>query len=275
MDSKGRIQPKFSKKKGNSKHFVETYDALEQLCLKLKMKKPKVINLTNENKLPEKLVQTYYRCDNEEKDLYLYCFLKQHMNENTIVFANSISCVKRVLGMLKILGVTHQFLHSKMQQRARLKNLDRFKKNIASNTGLLVCTDVAARGLDIPFVHNVVHYQMPLNAEIYVHRCGRTARIGRDGLAFALFAPQDEKNFFTLCRVLGLNEESISQTDISLAEINSLKKQIESAKKFEKALYTKEKKQKRADWMLKLSKETGIDMDDELRDELDGLAERE
>ena len=67
---------------------------------------------------------------------------------------------------------------------------------------ILVCTDVASRGLDIPNVQNVIHYQSPFNAEIYVHRCGRTARIGRSGESLALLAPQDERNFKTLSSVL-------------------------------------------------------------------------
>jgi superfamily II DNA/RNA helicase len=71
-----------------------------------------------------------------------------------------------------------------------LKNLDKFKRgvnaiessgDVGNDSAILVCTDVAARGLDIPFVSNVVHYQCPFNAEIYIHRCGRTARIGRKG----------------------------------------------------------------------------------------------
>jgi len=70
-----------------------------------------------------------------------------------------------------------------------LKNLDRFKA-LVENPGalnqegvfraaLLICTDVAARGIDIPNVRTVINYQMPVNAETYVHRCGRTARIGK------------------------------------------------------------------------------------------------
>lgn len=62
-------------------------------------------------------------------------------------------------------------------------------------SAILVCTDVAARGLDIPNVQNVIHYQSPFNAEVYVHRCGRTARIGKSGEALNLLAPEDEKAY--------------------------------------------------------------------------------
>lgn len=100
-----------------------------------------------------------------------------------------------------------------MQQRARLKSLDRFKsgvqrlesapvdlgaaagKTMQGKSSILVCTDVAARGLDIPNVQNVIHYQSPFNAEVYVHRCGRTARIGNSGEALNLLAPEDERAY--------------------------------------------------------------------------------
>ena len=92
-----------------------------------------------------------------------------------------------------------------MQQRQRLKNLEKFKRGVneieagVDTSAILVCTDVAARGLDIPYVSNVLHYQCPWNAEIYVHRCGRTARIGRDGECLALLSPDDNKAFKGIC----------------------------------------------------------------------------
>lgn len=69
-------------------------------------------------------------------------------------------------------------------------------------SALLICTDVAARGIDIPNVKTVINYQMPVNAETYVHWCGRTARIGKSGTSYSLLSPDDEKNFRTIYRVL-------------------------------------------------------------------------
>jgi len=66
----------------------------------------------------------------------------------------------------------------------------------------LICTDVAARGIDIPNVKTVINYQMPVNAETYVHWCGRTARIGWSGTSYSLLSPDDEKNFRTIYKVL-------------------------------------------------------------------------
>lgn len=77
-----------------------------------------------------------------------------------------------------------------------------------------MCTDVAARGLDIPNVQNVIHYQCPFNAEIYVHRSGRTARIGRSGQSLNLLAPEDQTNFKTICKVLNKKTEDVQMLDV-------------------------------------------------------------
>ena len=208
LDSKGRIRPSKKSKKNDRR---ENFDALEELWKKLrfKQKRPKVINLTENLKLPSKLVEIYQRCQNDEKDLYIFYFLQNHFHESTIIFVNSITCIKRVGSMLDILKVPHRILHSRMQQRARLKNFDRFRRDVENlsadptkESAVLVCTDVGARGLDIPNVNNIIHYQMPENAEVYLHRWGRTARIGKEGLALSLFAPQDEKKFKLIYKVL-------------------------------------------------------------------------
>ena len=78
-----------------------------------------------------------------------------------------------------------------MQQRARLKYLDRFKKGGGGGgkTSILVATDVAARGIDIKGVDLVVHYQVPMSADTYVHRSGRTGRANAEGASVMLVTP--------------------------------------------------------------------------------------
>jgi superfamily II DNA/RNA helicase len=126
-----------------------------------------------------------------------------------------------------------------MQQRQRLKNLDRFKNAVQKcETGvsggdgaILVCTDVAARGLDIPNVHNVLHYQCPFNAEVYIHRCGRTARIGREGQVLALLSEEDEKQFRTIRKiVVGKTEERLEPYPLSYVQLSKLEPLIDAAK---------------------------------------------
>ena len=125
------------------------------------------------------------------------------------MFVNAISCLRRVLALLTLLHVPVFALHAQMQQRQRLKNLDRFKVptfcvssfspfvltspqiSQVEDSAILLCTDVAARGLDIPSVPHVVHYQLPRSSETYVHRSGRTARAGAQGLSLALVDETD------------------------------------------------------------------------------------
>lgn len=94
--------------------------------------------------------------------------------------------------MLSLLGLPIIALQGNMQQRARLKALDRFKSRKDS---LLIATDVAARGLDIPGVDLVIHFQLPRSAETYVHRSGRTARGDAGGLSVAVIEPSDQKTY--------------------------------------------------------------------------------
>ena len=168
IDNSGRITPKKAKKlKKQGINQKDTVDTLEQLCktLRFRSKTPKVIDLTdvdqNNQRMPDTLTEMAVRCKPEEKDLYSYYFLSEHKDQATIVFCNSITCVRRLTSLLAFLKIPNQWpLHSKMQQRQRLKNLDRFKNAVTKcEAGLgggagaiLVCTDVAARGLDIPYV---------------------------------------------------------------------------------------------------------------------------
>lgn len=106
--------------------------------------------------------------------------------------------MRRLAALARLLGLPVHPIHAQQQQRQRLKSLDRFK---ADENGVLIATDVAARGLDIPQVKTVVHFQLPASADIYVHRSGRTGRAGREGVAIALVAPSERARFVALLRV--------------------------------------------------------------------------
>ena len=121
----------------------------------------------------------------------------------------------------------------------------------AADGAILVCTDVAARGLDIPNVQNVIHYQSPFNAEIYVHRSGRTARIGRTGESLALLAPQDERNFKTLCTVLKKEMNTVSMLDVKYSHLEMLRSVVKTAADLEKQDHRRYADEKAASWLVK------------------------
>jgi ATP-dependent RNA helicase DDX24/MAK5 len=77
------------------------------------------------------------------------------------------------------------------------QSIDRFR---ASENGILIATDLVARGIDIKNVRTIIHYKLPHSAEVYVHRCGRTARAFADGCSIALIEPNETSKFYTLCK---------------------------------------------------------------------------
>ena len=133
---------------------------------------------------------------------------------------------------------------------------------------ILVCTDVAARGLDIPNVQNVIHYQCPFNAEIYVHRSGRTARIGKSGDSLALLAPDDERNFKTLCSVLGKEMGDVKMLDVKYQHLELLRSVIAQATEAEKDHHRKHADEKAATWLVQQAKNAELVMDDDLKQEV-------
>ena len=141
------------------------------------------------------LVQAQLSCTPDEKDAFLLLLLRTRLaNGRTILFANAITALQRLKALLTLLEVPALVLQGGMQQRARLKALERFREG-GEHASVLLATDVAARGLDIEGVEYVVHYQLPRSAEVYVHRSGRTARAAASGLSIALIEPADHKTY--------------------------------------------------------------------------------
>ena len=126
-------------------------------------------------------------------------------------------------------GFSATGLHGDMTQSARLAALDEFKNG---QIPLLVASDVAARGLDIPSVSHVFNFDVPSNAEDYVHRIGRTGRAGRHGHAFTLIAGEDdEKAILAIEKLTGQPIPVLSNTDRQSKKEHSTDDAGKSAKK--------------------------------------------
>lgn len=121
--------------------------------------KAKIVDLTAAAKAlkPATLSEMkLYSASLEDKDYYLYYFLRHHLGR-TLIFCNSINSVRRLTSVFTLLGMHPLPLHAQMHQKQRLKHLEKFS---SMDNSLLIATDVAARGLDIPNVQHVVHYQV-------------------------------------------------------------------------------------------------------------------
>ena len=197
----------------------------------------------------------------DERDALLYHILSQEPGL-VIVFVNAISALRRLLAILKTLRLPVEGLHGNMQQRARLKYLDRFKKGAGGGgkTSILVATDVAARGIDIKGVDLVVHYQVPMSADTYVHRSGRTGRANAEGASVMLVTPAERQRYRTLLR--NLNREaplpSFPTVESAVAEA---KRRVAVARKLDKLVHAKQKDRAEAEWRRSNAQALGIELD--------------
>jgi ATP-dependent RNA helicase DBP3 len=141
-----------------------------------------------------RIVQKVEVLDPRNKEYRLLQLLKQYQSgsqkdDRILVFCLYKKEATRVESFIRSKGIRVAGIHGDLSQEQRTKSLDAFKKG---NTPVLVATDVAARGLDIPAVKLVINCTFPLTVEDYVHRIGRTGRAGKDGLAITLFTEHDK-----------------------------------------------------------------------------------
>lgn len=134
--------------------------------------------------------QVYYEVPYQAKAEVLSRILDLETPESAIVFVNTRREADLVSEQLNGLGYLAQAIHGEITQAQRERSLGRFR---SGRTQVLVATDVAARGLDIPDVSHIINYDLPLDAESYVHRIGRTGRAGRTGEAVTLVTPRERR----------------------------------------------------------------------------------
>ncbi|KAM6165190.1 ATP-dependent RNA helicase DDX55 isoform 2-T2 [Erethizon dorsatum] len=152
--------------------------------------KEKGVAASSTQKTPSRLQNYYMVCKADEKFNQLVHFLRNHKQEKHLVFFSTCACVEYYGKALEALvkGATTMCIHGKMKYKRNKIFMD-FRR---LQSGILVCTDVMARGIDIPEVNWVLQYDPPSNASAFVHRCGRTARIGHGGSAIVFLLPMEE-----------------------------------------------------------------------------------
>ncbi len=146
---------------------------------------------------PKKLKQFYYDVHGRDKTSLLAHLLKHEQSDSVMVFCNSRSMVDTVVLGLKKTGLNAIAIHGGLTQQRRKKVLSDFH---GRSLAVLVCTDVAARGLDISDVTHVYNFDIPAETKQYIHRIGRTARAGKDGVAINLLSARDHENFDRILR---------------------------------------------------------------------------
>ena len=151
---------------------------------------PVTIEVARSNATASTVEQHFYSVGADDKRRALHQILKTRDLKQAFVFVNSKLGCARLARSLEREGLNTTALHGDKSQDERLKALEAFKQG---EVDLLVCTDVAARGLDIKDVPAVFNFDVPFNAEDYVHRIGRTGRAGASGLAVSFVASSDQR----------------------------------------------------------------------------------
>jgi len=141
---------------------------------------------------PSKLTQVYYDVEENMKFSLLVHLLRQEHAKLVMVFCNSRRTVDFITNNLRANDINAIAIHGGLSQDKRERAINKFHSN---NAQVLVCTDVASRGLDIQGVTHVYNYDSPNESKQYVHRIGRTARAGHEGKAISLISQKDHDNF--------------------------------------------------------------------------------
>ncbi|KAJ4138058.1 ATP-dependent RNA helicase [Fusarium equiseti] len=257
--------------KGKSTGSDDEKMAYLMKCLKFRGE-PKFIDVNPISQMASGLREGLIECGAMEKDLYLYTVLVLNPGRRTLVFTNSISAVRRITPLLTNLNLQALPLHSQMAQKARLRSLERFTAN---RNSILVATDVAARGLDIKEVDQVLHYHVPRSADTYIHRSGRTARGENSGISVILCAPEEVLPTRRLAnkvhteRSAGTKREHFIQTLlIDRKAASRLKPRVDLSKKIADTILAKEKGHSDDTWLRNAADELGVEYDSDDIDEI-------
>lgn len=152
------------------------------------MNQPDHVEIKQETRTADTIEHRFIRANGPEKDRALRALLNDLNPDASIIFSNKKHAVSGIAKSLRGGPLHVEYLHGGLEQEERMRIMRHFR---AGRINVLVCTDVAARGLDVLSVSLVVNYDMPPDPDIYIHRVGRTGRIGEKGLAISLVSNHD------------------------------------------------------------------------------------
>ncbi|CAE7399663.1 Ddx47 [Symbiodinium natans] len=172
------------------------------------LKKPVKVEVSSKSDTAAGLVQNFMLVPFKFKHTYFAALVAHFIHYAVMVFTDTCLGAQRLSVFLRHMGMKSICLHGQMSQAQRLGALSGFK---AKEQRILVCTDVASRGLDVPSVDLVVNYDIPKNSKDYIHRVGRTARAGRSGRAVTMVTQYDVELFQRVEHFLGKKLEEFTE----------------------------------------------------------------
>ncbi|CZS82238.1 unnamed protein product [Fusarium graminearum] len=185
----------------------------------------KVSISSNKYQTVSTLLQNYLFIPHPQKDVHLIYLINEHAGQSTIVFTRTVWETQRVSILLRTLGFGAIPLHGQLSQSSRLGALNKFR---SGTRDILVATDVAARGLDIPSVDVVLNYDLPQDSKTYIHRVGRTARAGKSGVAISLVTQYDLEIYLRIEAALG---KKLAEYPTEKEEVMAFQSRVEEAQR--------------------------------------------
>ncbi|CZS91135.1 hypothetical protein WAI453_003737 [Rhynchosporium graminicola] len=172
--------------------FSATMSSKIESLQRASLRDPLRVSVSTKYQTVSTLIQNYLFIPLIHKDVYLVYLMNEFVGQSAIIFTRTVNETQRLAILLRSLGFGAIPLHGQLSQTARLGALNKFR---AGTRKILVATDVAARGLDIPSVDIVMNYDLPPDSKTYIHRVGRTARAGKSGHAFSIVTQYDVEIF--------------------------------------------------------------------------------
>ena len=206
------------------------------------LNEPVEVNADPSRRERKKIHQMYLRCDNMDHKLALLENIIKEQAERTIIFVKTRERLGILRGQLEAMGIPCNWIQGEMAQAARTNMITRFRDGVVN---VLIATDVAARGIDLPDVSHVINFDLPRTAEVYVHRIGRTARAGKKGTAISLVEAHDQSMIERISRYMKeeVQERFIPGLRPQTKKASTVKKKKKVNKKLKEAKAKKKIKQ--------------------------------
>lgn len=206
--------------------FSATMSSKIESLQRASLKDPVRVSISsNKYQTVSTLLQHYLFIPHMQKDTYLIFLVNEFAGKSTIIFTRTVWEAQRVAILLRALGFGAIPLHGQLSQSARLGALNKFR---AGTRDILVATDVAARGLDIPKVDVVLNHDLPQDSKTYIHRVGRTARAGKSGVALSLVTQYDLEIYLRIEAALG---KKLVEYPAAKDEVSAFQARVEEAQR--------------------------------------------
>jgi ATP-dependent RNA helicase DDX47/RRP3 len=206
--------------------FSATISSKVESLQRASLKSPVRVSISSSSyQTVDTLLQSYIFVPHQHKDTYLIYLLNEFSGKSAIVFTRTVNETQRLSILIRTLGFGAIPLHGQLNQTARLGALNKFR---AGSRQILVATDVAARGLDIPSVDVVLNYDLPQDSKTYIHRVGRTARAGKSGHAISVVTQYDVEIWMRIEAAMGKKQDEYSYVK---DEVMVFKPRVEEAQR--------------------------------------------